>query len=293
MGGIFFRKSCCVTTICQNMLPFEYSEMMRFFARPRFFKFLVLRFLHIVSFNRSDGVIFLSDYAKNYVINNNFVNLKSYCVIPHGIKKDFFNENKPNIKRKINSANKRYSIIYVSTIDLYKHQDKVLSAISELRDAGHNINIDFFGSAYAPALVILKMKMSIVDPDSSWAIYHGVVKYEELPTIYENYDFAIFASSCENLPNIVLEKMASGLPLLSSDRGPMPDIIKDGCIYFNPISINDIKEKILEGLNNPSKLFDKALIAKQIALNYSWENTSKETIAYLTEIINQKASKLE
>jgi glycosyltransferase involved in cell wall biosynthesis len=142
-------------------------------------------------------------------------------------------------------------------------------------------------------LVKLRRKLSIVDPDSSWARYHGVVKYEELPAIYKNYDFAIFASSCENLPNIVLETMASGLPLLSSDIGPMPDIIKDGGIYFNPVSIEDIKEKLLEGINNPTRLLNKAIIAKQIALNYSWENTAKETIAYLTEIVDQKALNLE
>lgn len=292
-GGIFFRKSCCVTTICQNMLPFEYREMIRFFARPRFFKFLLLRFLHIVSFSRSDGVIFLSDYARKHVANNKFVNLKSSCVIPHGINKEFFNENKSNVKRELKLTNKRYNIVYVSTIDLYKHQDKVISAISGLRDVGHDIRVDFFGSAYEPALVKLRRKLSIVDPDSSWARYHGVVKYEELPAIYKNYDFAIFASSCENLPNIVLETMASGLPLLSSDMGPMPDIIKDGGIYFNPVSIEDIKEKLLEGINNPTRLLNKAIIAKQIALNYSWENTAKETIAYLTEIVDQKALNLE
>ena len=87
--------------------------------------------------------------------------------------------------------------------------------------------------------------------------------------------------------------MASGLPLLSSDMGPMPDIIKDGGIYFNPVSIEDIKEKLLEGINNPTRLINKAIIAKEIALNYSWENTAKETIAYLTKIVDQKALNLE
>lgn len=292
-GGVFFRKSCSVTSICQNMLPFEYPEMIRFFPRPRFFKFLLLRFLHIVSFSRSDGVIFLSEYAKKHVANNKFVDLKSSCVIPHGINKEFFNEKKSNIKGEIKLENKRYDIVYVSTIDLYKHQDKVISAISGLRDDGYDIRVDFFGSAYNPALVKLRKKLNIVDSDQSWARYHGMVKYEELPAIYENYDFALFASSCENLPNIVLETMASGLPLLSSYMGPMPDIIKDGGIYFDPLSIEDIKEKLLEGINNPTRLIDKALIAKQIALNYSWEKTAKETIAYLTKIVDQKTSNLE
>ena len=286
-GGFFFRKVCCVTTICQNMLPFQYREILRFFGRPIFFKFLVLRFLHIVSFNRSDGVIFLSDYAKNQVVNNIFVNISSSCVIPHGINKEFFNKKEEKLKSGKTLENKIYNIVYVSTIDLYKHQDKVVCAIGELRDNGHDIRIDFFGSSYPPALEKLRMKLSKVDPDSSWARYHSVVKYEDLPAIYKKYDFSIFASSCENLPNVVLEIMASGLPLLSSNMGPMPDLIKDGGIYFNPLSVEDIKEKVLEGINNPIKLHNKSIIAQQIASNYSWENTAKETIAYLIAIVDQ------
>ena len=293
LGGFFFRKACCVTTICQNMLPFQYGEMLRFFGRPIFFKFLILRLLHIVSFNRSDGVIFLSDFAKQKVVNNIFVNINSSCIIPHGIKKEFFKENKGNVKSDKTLENKIFNIVYVSTIDLYKHQDKVVSAISELRDNGHDIRIDFFGSSYLPALEKLRMQLSKVDPDSSWARYHGLVKYEDLPARYENYDFSIFASSCENLPNVVLEIMASGLPLLSSNMGPMPDVIKDGGIYFNPLSVEDIKEKVLEGINNPIKLHNKSIIAQQIASNYSWDSTAKETIAYLIAIVDRAKLNLE
>ena len=44
----------------------------------------------------------------------------------------------------------------------------------------------------------------------------------------------VFASSCENMPNTLVEAMASGLPIACSDRGPMPEILRDGGTYFDP-----------------------------------------------------------
>ena len=37
----------------------------------------------------------------------------------------------------------------------------------------------------------------------------------------------IFASTCENMPNILIEGMSSGLPILCSNYLPMPEFLKD------------------------------------------------------------------
>ena len=44
----------------------------------------------------------------------------------------------------------------------------------------------------------------------------------------------VFASSCENMPNTLVEAMAIGLPIACSDRGPMPEVLRDGGVYFDP-----------------------------------------------------------
>jgi len=56
----------------------------------------------------------------------------------------------------------------------------------------------------------------------------GVVPPNDLATLLAEFDLFIFASSCENMPNTLLEGMASDLPIACSNRGPMPEVLRDG-----------------------------------------------------------------
>ena len=55
-----------------------------------------------------------------------------------------------------------------------------------------------------------------------------------MPEYLSKSNIFIFASSCENMPITLIEGMASGLPIACSDRGPMPEVLQDGGVYFNP-----------------------------------------------------------
>jgi glycosyltransferase involved in cell wall biosynthesis len=72
----------------------------------------------------------------------------------------------------------------------------------------------------------------------------GNVPYDDLPAVYSHATINLFASECENCPNILLEAMGSGRPLLSSDRPPMPEFAGDAAVYFDPSSPEDLAGKM-------------------------------------------------
>ena len=125
-----------------------------------------------------------------------------------------------------------YKILYVSIIDQYKHQWHVVNAVNILRKEGYPICLDLVGPSYSPALRRLNSTIEKVDPLGQWVSYQNEIPSMNYIKRYANADLGLFASSCENMPNILLEMMASGLPIVSSDRGPMPDILLDGGLYF-------------------------------------------------------------
>ena len=61
-----------------------------------------------------------------------------------------------------------------------------------------------------------------------------MIPYHELHSEYKDADLGVFASSCENLPIILIEKMASGLPIACSNKGPMPEVLGSAGVYFDP-----------------------------------------------------------
>lgn len=86
------------------------------------------------------------------------------------------------------------------------------------------------------------------------------------------------------MPNILLEAMASGLPIASSGCGPMPEILGDSGVYFDhedPVAIARALHVLVE---NPGLREHCAVLAQQRARQYSWDRCAKETLSFLVEV---------
>lgn len=278
-----------VVTISQNLLPFEWVEIFRYGWSIMTLRFLLLRWLQSRSFRNADGMIFLTQYAKQQVSNCLGEFHTKSVIIPHGLSNRF--RMKPKVQKSIADFSKTnpFRILYVSPIDQYKHQWNVVKAVSKLRQDGFPIVLDLVGSAYPPALSKLKAAIDRWPIAIECVCYHGEIPYKELHQQYKQADLGVFASSCENLPNILIETMASGLPIACSNRGPMPEVLQKAGVYFNPEKPEDI-ERALHTLIVSEKLREeKAKASYQLAQDYSWECCAAQTFGFIYEIAKRYA----
>lgn len=280
-GSMFITKFKPVITLSQNMLPFEEKERKRYGFSYMYLKLLILFYLQKRSFKKANGVIFLTSYAKKYIESKTKLNFKNNVIIPHGISDSFFKKQE-FYNRNYNLINP-FKIIYVSILDVYKHQDIIAEAIIDLHKENIWVSIDFWGSAYKPA----KKKLDKIINNYKYSDllnYKGIAHHDNLQNIISTYDLFIFGSTCENMPNILLEGMAMSMPIACSNFGPMPEILKDGGLYFNPLDKNEIKNTIKMYYNSVSLRNINSLISYKLAKNYSWYDCSKNTFDYIMEI---------
>jgi len=104
----------------------------------------------------------------------------------------------------------------------------------------------------------------------------GWIPHEDVPQYLNKLKLLVLPSFTEGLPNIVLEAMACGTPVLATPVGAVPDIIKDGVTGFL-LRSNDpehIADRIVELLDKP-KLLEKV---STNAYNYVRENFSYEKV---------------
>ena len=219
-GGSYAGEFKPIVTMSRNLLPFEWPELRRYGMRLMAFKLLILRYTQSRSYRGADGVIFLTEYAKHAVLKVTGPLAGKTVTIPHGMSPRF--QLPPKEQRPIGAYNatKPFRLLYVSIVDQYKHQWHVIEAVHTLRAQGLPVVLELIGPAYSPALARLHAAITQFDPEKHWVRYHGAVPYEILNTFYAQADLGVFASSCENMPNILLETMASGLPVACSNRGP-------------------------------------------------------------------------
>lgn len=267
----------------RNMLPFEWREMMRYRFSPRLLKFLLLRFSNSRTYRRSDGMIYLTQYARDRVGAVIGRPRDTSRVIPHGIETQFA----PAPGTGAPFRKPPWRLLYVSAVDLYKHQWRVVEAVSLLQGTGLDVQLVLIGPSWPEARRKLHdaMKRFAVVPGS--VTYLGVVKHAELHKHYQQADVFVYASSCENLPNILLEAMASAMPVACSSRGPMPEVLKDAGVYFDPESAKSIAAAVQELIDSPTLRREKSELALLYSEEYSWRRCAQESFDYLAQIANE------
>jgi glycosyltransferase involved in cell wall biosynthesis len=133
----------------------------------------------------------------------------------------------------------------------------------------------------------LKETLNRVDPEGAFITYRGAVPYENLDAIYAAADIGAFASSCENMPNILLEGMAAGLPMACSQMGPMPEVLGDAGIYFDPEDANSIARALRELVESPDLRAQLAQAAFDRAQVFTWKRCADETFGFLARIARE------
>jgi glycosyltransferase involved in cell wall biosynthesis len=283
-GGSYAGDFHPVVNMSRNMLPFEWSELKRYGWSPFTLKLLLLRLTQSRSYKKTDGLIFLTDYARQGVTKVTGELPCKVFTIPHGLNPRFNQAPKQQHAITDYTIARPYRVLYVSTIDQYKHQWSVVEAISVLRREGLPVALDLVGSARSPALKRLNKVIDRLDHNRSWVCYHGSIPFNDLPHRYAQADLGLFASSCENMPNILLETMASGLPIACSNRGPMPEVLGAGGVYFDPEQSADIACALRELITSPQLRSELAQLSYQHAQHYSWKRCAAETIQFLALI---------
>ncbi len=281
-GGTFVSRFKPFVTMSQNMLPFEEEEARQYNLVMRI-RLKILFYTQSFTFKKANGLIFLTNYAKNYIVKKIDINLSDYTIIPHGVDASFQLAPRKQKDQSCYNNNNPFEFLYVSYITVYKHQWNIAEAICQLHEEGLPLKIKLIGSildSYEKLEDVLKRY-----PNSKQCIeLIPGLEHKKLSFHYHTADSFVFGSSCENMPIILIEAMSAGLPIASSDFGPMKEVLGDGGLYFNPKNVGEIKTALKLIFEDVNLRKDLARKAYNNTLNYTWSNCAQNTLGYLAKI---------
>ena len=271
-----------VVSMSRNMLLYEREIWKDINSRKEVFRFWINYLKQKYCFKNSIGIIFISKYAKKIISKTLNLENKNLSIIHHGLSNKFTGKLKINKNIKYFSKTKPYVLLYISSIHEYKHQWNVVEAVSNLRNKGYNLQLNLVGDViFKPALDKLNNSIQLFDSNSEFVRLFNNIQYKDIEHFYNSANGIVYASTCENMPNILIESMASGIPIACSNKLPMPEFIKSNGFLFDSKNINSIEDAIFQMVNNENLSLHYSKANLKESLKYDWEKTAKQTINFL------------
>ena len=283
-GGLYLGGFSPYVIMFQNMQIFESKERIREGFSKEWLRLSLLKWAQSRTFRKASGLICLSEYSHNYLTQHHsfVIDQTPVQLIPHGTEKVKSEHILSDTKR--NPINGTIRLLYVSTVKKYKHQWNLIDAVGLLRKEGISVELHLVGGGDSQALEIMRDAIHRNKSEKNFIFYHGSLPYEQTLEWYHKADIFVFPSTCETFGISLLEAMTDGLPIASSERGPMPEFLKDAGLYFNPESVNSIKNCLRYMIRNPDLLQSLGAKAKKYSEDYSWKKCSDETFAFLSSV---------
>jgi glycosyltransferase involved in cell wall biosynthesis len=282
-GGVIATKpphGCRTATMFRNMIPFDKRVRASIpMGLQRVRNWLLYRVM-LSSMSSADLTIFISDHARSVI--EKLVPIRRAVTLPHGIG-GAFRTYGLDLPRPDSLPPGSY-ILYVSRFDVYKHHYEVVMAYSTLsaavRAEARLVLVGECGTKEASRVIALISELGLEEQ----VIITGPIPYAELPAVYKHARLIIFASSCENCPNILLEALGAGRPIASSDVMPMPEFGGDAVAYFSPFDPADIAAAMLRLLTDESLARELASKAGKRSEQYDWAETARATWHHLRDL---------
>jgi len=190
--------------------------------------------------SRASAVVAVSNYVKEMLKKRYGVDSE---VIYHGIDADKFRpKNKTESKRKLGYKETHFIILFVGKLHPYKDPLTLIKAISIAVERNANLHLVMIGDG--ELYTELEKEISKLNLSNHVRLFRRVDN-QTLEMLYDVADVFVLPSVDEAFGMVLLEAMASGLPVIASNSGACPEVITNAGILFNRGDCTDLAEKII------------------------------------------------
>jgi len=264
--------------ILHNQLYVDTYQLMRHGLSKLTVQLMGFRFAVRRSMRNADGVIFLSNFSKQQA-DEKKVYYKNGVVIPFG-----FEDHNRRDKISYRPIGDRIRLLYVSAMYPYKNHIHLVRACSLLKKEGYDFELHLVGQKYKPVFKNLVREIRNSDLEDN-VVFHGWVNHERIKSLIDESDIFVYASSVETTGYGLLEGMARGALIASSNEAGFPEMLRDGGVYFNPQDCQSIKTALLKLIKMDKRervsLQEKAL---RYSYEYSWDQAAKQHYDYFRKL---------
>lgn len=224
---------------------------------------------------RADIVIAVSEYVKNSIVKYYHITEEKIKVVYPGIRKEFKKREVVNEKiLKFFNITFPY-ILTVATSVERKNLKRLIEAFKILKSKYKHLKLVIVGNGNIKEKLTNEIDTHKL---SNSIIFTGYLEPERLVYLYNKAELFVFPSLYEGFGLPVLEAMACGCPVISSNVSALPEVAGNAAVFVDPYSVEDIAfkmEKVLTDEELKNKLKENGF--KRV-IDFSWDKAAKEMV---------------
>lgn len=270
----------CPTVVMVHDISYEFF--------PEFFNPLSRKRMQLLipfSARKSAHVLTVSEYSRQQIIQTYGIAEDKVTVTYNGVSDAFKPvDNDGWLRQKLLRLNiDSPFILAVGNLQPRKNIERLVRIYCELKRKDLISQklvlvgkVDYRGHAIEQQIQASGMSDSIIST--------GYVDDEELVALYNCADVFVYPSYYEGFGLPVLESMACGTPVITSDVSSIPEVGGDAVLYIQPDSDSDLRSCITSLANSEELRNQQATKGLQQAKKFNWETTSQQTLAIFESV---------
>jgi len=248
----------------------------------RFIAFVLKRLAHIV-FKKIDHIVFNSFFLQTTFKK---ITLNS-TVIHNGV--DMLSD-------KVSKSKNEIKLVYIGRIHPRKTIELIINSLQIIKNEKIDFHFSIIGDVSHHTQYWNKLS-NLITKYKLWEniTVHGQIENKKLPNILASHDILLFSTDkrnypiTEGLPNVILEGMANGLAIISTNAGGVAEILHSKNGFIVEPNANSFAEKIkFLALNREELQKMKRDNIKTIKQNHSIEKTSKLYLKLFDYVLMKK-----
>src|SRR5437016_1397083 len=196
--------------------------------------------------------------------------------IPHGVEARFF------IERDFHPS-ERVRLLYAGSWLDQRGIFYIRDALRNLAARLPGLTMSFAGCGVPPEEIQRFFGTEL----SGHVIVHPVVAADHMQKLYADHDVFLFPSLMEGLPSVLLEAMATGMSVITTETCGMPDVVENehNGLLIPPANARAIEEGILRLVGSVELRKKLGVAARETMKRYTWERAAKQLEALYRHVL--------
>ena len=226
---------------------------------------------------RAGAIITVSESSRRDILAHYGLDPAKVTVIYEAASPEFV----PALPAAVEEARRRYGLpkrflIHVGTIEPRKNLTRLVEALQHLHDGGLVVPLLVVGSkGWLYDDLFRRLEELEV---GAQVRFPGYVPSSDLPLLYSAATLAAMPSVYEGFGLPVLEAMACGIPVVSSNASSLPEFGGEAARYFDPYDVEAMADTIRTVWTDSDLLAEMRRQGLIQAAKFSWERAARETL---------------